>query len=120
MINDLGVTFGRANELNRATVGSANLAQWSRTPVWTGSTGCVANIAVSYTGTLDHPRIGEAGRQFLAGLLDRLSDDQLRDLFETARFEQRDQGAASPGSRIDAWVAAFKAKRAEIAARRCE
>src|SRR5262249_54962423 len=57
MINDLGVTFGHANELNRATVGSANLSQWSRTPVWSGSTGCVANIAVSYTGTLDHPRI---------------------------------------------------------------
>jgi hypothetical protein len=120
MINDLGLTFGRANELNRGTVGSANLSQWSRTPVWSGRTGCVANIAISYTGTLDHPRIGEAGRQFLAALLDQLSDDQLRDLFETARFEGRNQGAAERGRRIEAWVDAFKTKREEIDARRCE
>ena len=120
MINDLGLTFGRANELNRGTVGSANFSQWSRTPVWTGATGCVANIAVSYTGTLDHPRIGEAGRRFLAALLDQLSDDQLRDLFETARFERRTEGAASQGSPIEAWVDAFKTKRAEIDARRCD
>src|SRR5262249_37817167 len=120
MISDLGVTFGPANELNRAPGGSANLSQWSRTPVGSGSTGCVANIAVSYTGTLDHPRIGEAGRRFLAGLLDQLSDDQLRDLFETARFERRDQGATSDGSRIEALVAPVKTKRAEIAARRCD
>ena len=34
MIQDLGVTFGRANKFNEGGPGSANLAEWSKTPVW--------------------------------------------------------------------------------------
>jgi len=122
MINDLGLTFGRANELNLQRIGSANLSAWAQTPVWSGPKGCVANIAVSYSGTLDHPRISEAGRAFLAGLMEQLSDAQLHDLFETARFQLRrlHGSAASDSAQIEAWVGAFKAKRDAVAARRCE
>jgi hypothetical protein len=123
MIDDLGQTFGRANELNRDPIGSVNLAKWSDTPVWTGSQGCVANIARSYTGTLDHPRISEEGRQFLAGLLSQLSDAQLRDLFETSRFQLRRRDPSSAAGQlgtVDEWVAAFKTKRDEVARRRCD
>ena len=40
----------------------------------------------SLTGTLENPVISEPGRRFLAGLLTRLTDRQMRDLFQTARF----------------------------------
>jgi hypothetical protein len=123
MVNDLGLTFGRANEFNRNVVGSVNLAQWSRTPVWTtADSGCVGNITRSSTGTLDHPRISEAGRRFLADLLLQLSDTQLVDLFAAARFDSRP--AASDGGSaahyVSEWVAAFKAKREAIVSRRCD
>jgi hypothetical protein len=119
MINDLGQTFGQANAFNRDSVGSANFALWSKTPVWADDSSCVANIKRSLTGTLDHPRISEEGRKFLADLLAQLSDRQLHDLFDVARFERRESGATHPAAIAD-WVAAFKAKREEIAARRCD
>jgi hypothetical protein len=122
MVNDLGLTFGRANEYNRNAVGSVNLAQWSRTPVWTADSGCVGNITRSSTGTLDHPRISEDGRRFLAELLLQLSDTQLVDLFASAHFESRtaasDGHSAAPD--VSEWVAAFKTKREAIASRRCD
>ena len=72
----------------------------------------------SMTGTLKDPVISEEGRKFLAGLLTQLTDQQLRDLFEVARFGRRslpDQPAAT----IDQWVAAFKKKRTEIVSHSC-
>jgi hypothetical protein len=114
MVNDLGLTFGRATLYNRNSASSVNLAEWSRTPVWEAKTGCVGNISKSYTGTLDRPRIGEEGRAFLAERLQRLTDAQIHDLFAVARFDKR------RGDSIDAWVAAFKEKRDAIVSRRCD
>ncbi len=114
MINDLGMTFGRASLYNRSSVSSVNLVEWSKTPVWEGKTGCIGNLSKSYTGTLDHPRISEEGRAFLAHLLEQVSDAQLRDLFTVARFEKR------RGDSVEAWMAAFKEKRDAIASRRCD
>jgi hypothetical protein len=65
------------------------------------------------TGTLEHPVIGEAGRAFLASLLGQLTDAQLHDLFDVARF------SVHSGHSTDEWVAAFKRKRDEIATRSC-
>ena len=113
MLNDVGQTFGHANHFNRDGPGSVNFEEWSRTPVWSDSRRCVANISKSITGTLDHPLIGEAGRRFLADLLGQLSDAQLLDLFTVAHFEQRS------GHRADEWVDAFKHKRAEILNQKC-
>ena len=42
----------------------------------------------------------------------QLTDQQLRDLFEVARFTRRD-----PTSTVDDWVRVFKQKRDEIANR---
>ena len=118
MVQDLGLTFGRANLFNRNAVGSVNFEQWSEVPIWTEATGCVGNLAPSQSGSLDNPRIGEAGRKFLADLLVQLSDPQLHDLFEAARFPQR----KAPGVRAatsDQWVEAFKKKRDQIVNRSC-
>ena len=60
------------------------------------------------TGTLENPRISEAGRLFLADLLMQLSDRQLQDLFEVAGVD-----------RTAEWVDVFKRKRNEIVNARC-
>jgi hypothetical protein len=122
MINDAGLTFGRANRTNVADTGSVNLVAWRETPVWKEPTGCTGNLPRSFTGTLENPLISEDGRQFLAVLLGQLSERQIRDLFEAARVQLRLRNPADVSSgfaTVDEWVAAFKQKRAEIVQRRC-
>jgi hypothetical protein len=115
MLNDTGRTFGKANMFNRDQPGSVNLKAWSEQKIWKGSErGCVGNLPKSMTGTLENPRISEGGRKFLADLLNKLSDQQIRDLFEVARFTRRDKG-----STLDGWVDAFKQKRDEVSNRVC-
>jgi len=121
MISDLGRTFGRANMANSDRTGSVNLTAWRRTPVWKDDR-CTGNLSKSFTGTLEDPVIGEDGRRFLAALLVRLSDRQIRELFEAARVQRRlrSPGDVSSGyPTIEEWVAAFKEKRAQIVDRRC-
>jgi hypothetical protein len=122
MINDLGMTFGRANRSNADPPGSVDLAEWRKVPVWRDSTGCVGNLPRSFSGTLDNPVISEEGRRFLASLLARLSDKQLHDLFDAARVDVRlrEPGHALSGfPTIDEWVDAFKDKRQQIESRHC-
>jgi len=122
MINDLGVTWGRANRWNQQPRGSVNLAEWMNVPVWKNPTGCVGNLGGSFTGTLKDPVISEEGRQFLADLMTQLSDDQLRGMFEAARVHLRARAperARSGLATVDEWVMAFKEKRAQITERRC-
>ena len=115
LIHDVGQTFGRANWLNRSAIGSVNFDMWSHTPIWKDRARCIGNLYGSHTGSLADPMITEAGRAFLARLLEQLSEQQLRDLFTIARFDRKPQG----GGPIDAWVKAFEQKRAEISAATC-
>ncbi len=121
MLHDVGLTFGAANFFNRTTTGSVNFEQWSNTPIWRDKSACVSHLSQSVTGTLGDPKIGEAGRQFLANLLVKLSDRQLHDLFEVARVDRRSRrpNSSDPPATIDEWVAAFKAKRDEIVSTKC-
>jgi len=118
MVNDLGQTFGRSNLFNRDQVGSVNLEKWAGTHIWRDPSHCVGDLAPSQSGTLDNPMISEAGRKFLSDLLMQLSDAQLRDLFDVARFEERAEGHKRPGT-VEEWVSAFKKKRGEIASTTC-
>jgi hypothetical protein len=122
MLNDVGLTFGRATRLNGDDKSSVNLEAWRRTPLWKNDRGCVGNLPRSNTGTLDNPVISEEGRRFLADLLMQLSDLQIHQLFEAARVQLRlrSPGDAFSGfATIDEWADAFKQKRSQIADRRC-
>jgi hypothetical protein len=122
MVNDLGLTFGRANLFNRNGVGSVHFDKWSTLPVWKDPGRCVGQLKKSLTGTLKHPVISEAGRKFLADLLVQLTDGQIRDLFSAARFDLRLPRRPRPGKprpTIDDWVQAFKAKRDQIVNHTC-
>jgi hypothetical protein len=114
MLNDIGLTFGKANAFNRNQPGSVNLKAWAEMKVWKDERGCVGNLPKSMTGTLENPRISEGGRKFLADLLNQLSDQQIRDLFEVSRVTRREKT-----STIDGWVNAFKQKRDEVSNRVC-
>jgi hypothetical protein len=121
-LHDVGLTFGRANKLNQDAIGSMNLVEWSRAPVWKDTAACVGNLPKSLTGTLVDPPISEEGRQFLADLLVQLSDEQLRGMFEAARVQLRlrnQTDVLSGFATVDEWVAAFKTKRDQIVNRRC-
>jgi hypothetical protein len=113
LVHDLGLTFGRANILNANRIGSADFSDWAHAPVWARGSGCVADIERSYTGTLDHPRIGEQGRAMLSRLLDELTSVQIEDLFDVSLITERSHRAVTD------CVEAFDHKRAEIRARRC-
>jgi hypothetical protein len=131
MLNDLGLTFGAANFLNDNGMGSANFRAWSAEPVWKDAERCVANLRASFSGTLSNPTITDAGRQFLADLLVRLSDRQITDLFEVSRIaERRHEQSVPTGSELPTvtlaagtataeWVRVFKQKREAVAAARC-
>jgi hypothetical protein len=121
MVHDLGQTFGRANVFNRSNVGSVNLHEWSRAPVWLDPARCIAYLPKSHTGSLESPRISEEGRQFLANLLMQLTDAQLHDLFEVARFPQRWDPAEHPANAgtVEQWVDAFKKKRDAVVHQQC-
>jgi len=124
MVNDLGLTFGHAGLLNK-NKDSVDLSTWAQVPVWKDPARCVAELSGSLTGSLSNPEISEAGRAFLGGLLAQLTDAQLRDLFESARVKRRssepsgDPAKDGPPARVDAWVTAFKLKRAQIVDQRC-
>ena len=122
MVNDVGLTFGRASLLNDNVVSGANFQSWSTMPVWKEATGCIGNLPRSFTGTLSYPRISEAGREFLAKLLIRLSARQVRDVFEVSRFDERPPSLAAPhaAAPIDDWVRVFNQKRDAIVNRRCD
>ncbi len=93
--------------------------------MWKDPARCVAELNGSFTGSLSDPKISEAGRAFLAGLLVQLTDAQLRDLFETARVKRRssdpsgDPDKDGPPASVNEWVKAFKLKRAQIVDQRC-
>ena len=113
LIHDVGLTFGKASLFNRASVSGVNVTGWAGTSIWDDQGRCVGRLSESLRGTLRNPVISEAGRKFLADLPVQLSDVQLRDLFEVARFPQRSHVG------VDEWIRVFKLKRNEIISASC-
>jgi hypothetical protein len=106
IVQDLGATFGPLK---------LDLHNWRETPVWAEAAMCTVSMAhLPFHGaTFPDRRISEAGRLKLLGLLDQLSDRQLRDLFSTSRVTAYDQilGESRDPS---VWVAAFRDKTRQI------
>jgi len=123
LVHDLGATFGRRQP--------DSLKGWREMPVWANAETCEAALPMR---THDEFKvepyvIGKAGQEFILGLLDQLSDEHLRALFESAGFERfdltlapADEQAPAPESRsvIDAWIAAFHEKVEQVRNVSCE
>ena len=114
------MTFGKATLMNKTRV---DFAAWQSQSVWKDPGQCVGNQRKSMTGTLEYPRIGEAGRKFLADLLVQLSDAQIHDMFAASRIDRTDQKVHAAGGErrvtVEDWVQLFKKKRDEVANQRC-
>jgi len=135
LVQDLGSTFGGSG----VRASKVRLSSWAKRPVFLppspgamvrgGQAPCRGDLTASFdagekTGT--ESRIGEAGRQLLASLLGRLTDAHIRALFEAGRIDQlgepaewRDPETKQAYTGIDAWIAVFKYKRAQIESARC-
>ena len=123
LAHDLGATFGRRRP--------DSLKSWREMQVWADPETCSAALPAR---TLDEFKverfaIGKAGQEFILGLLDQLSDEHLRALFESAGFERYDltlspsEEQASPRESkiiIDAWIAAFREKVEQVRSGSCE
>lgn len=107
MIQDLGATFGPTK---------VNIGSWSTVPVWADRETCRVSMRALpwHGGTFPDVLISEAGRRQLADGLQALSDDQLRDLFRTARFPEF-QTATDDARDLEQWVGVFKSRVSQIA-----
>jgi hypothetical protein len=138
VVQDVGATFGGGGFFTGNDSAKMNLDEWSHNDLWkkVGKGGsdcpvCQARLRKSLTAKdgLDDPIVGEEGRRFLAGLMCQLSDAQLTDLFRVARVAQMPRYHNSDGSFkspfsedsiVRQWVDAFKKKREDLAAGRCQ
>jgi hypothetical protein len=107
LLQDLGSTFGPTK---------VNFQSWSARHVWNDPATCEVGMKdMPYEGaTFVTVQIGEEGRQFLAGLLRRLSEEQIRALFTAARFPEH-HSRRDAGAEAAEWVRAFQRKVREIA-----
>ncbi len=120
VIKDLGGSFGKATRFNTSKM---SLEDWSSVSVWKDAKQCIGNMPRSLTGTLEDPKISEAGRRFLADRLMRLRDRQIRDLFTVSNVVKRGEMIEVDGKKrpvtVDDWVRVFKQKREAIIRARC-
>ncbi|HEV8385583.1 MAG TPA: hypothetical protein VGQ11_11990, partial [Candidatus Acidoferrales bacterium] len=107
MIQDTGASFGPRK---------LDLDGWRNSRIWSDANTCDVNMSrLPYAGATFAPsRISEDGRKFFVGLIGALSDKQVRDLIETARFAEYDGGDRRE-ERIAEWVAAFRDRIRQIA-----
>ncbi len=129
MIQDLGATFGMGGPTVTAS-SSMYFRGWKSQNIFTQENpeepGCIGNLIsadFAKSDGLNNPLISEAGRQFLADLLNQLTDKQIYDLFHVARADKLDEMIYVDGRKIpitiDDWVSAFKEKRQEINTHHC-
>jgi hypothetical protein len=117
MVKDFGSSFAAASKLSFPKM---KLESWRGVKVWKDAKACQAQLTSSIVGTLEHPRISEAGRRFLAERLSLLTDKQLLDLFTAARVERRKESVAGRPVTAEDWVRVFKEKRSQIVDHRCQ
>jgi hypothetical protein len=115
-MRDVGATFGRVGGEKQER--KLDVEGWSEVPIWSDARACTVRIPAPrfHGATFPETTISESGRQLLAGLLSQLSEQQLRDLFEGARFGEF--ADASPADRdVDNWVRTFQGKVRQIVER---
>lgn len=106
IMQDLGATFGPTK---------VDLHNWRQGRIWKDGASCLVSMEhfPFGGGTFPEQRISEAGRKHLLGLLEQLSDEQLRDLFDGSGITGHDQVSAE-ARRAHVWMAVFKDRIKQI------
>ena len=119
----MGATFGKRE--------AESLASWSAEPVWADAEICEAALPLETHDEHKVERyvIGRAGQEFIIGMLDQLTEEHLRSLFETAGFERFDGTLVAPDESpgpersraiVDGWIAAFRDKLEQVREVECD
>jgi hypothetical protein len=100
LLQDVGSTFGPTR---------VDLRAWEQATIWDDRGTCTISMRNMpfKGGTFGSARITERGRRFLLALLGELSEQQLADLFSSARFDQQ-SGLVSAATPVSEWVRVFK------------
>jgi hypothetical protein len=106
MLQDLGATFGPTK---------VNLGSWPTVPIWADRSTCrVSMRSLPWNGgTFADVDITEAGRRQIADRLGAITDEDLRTLFQAARFPEF-QSATDDARDLREWIAAFKSRARQI------
>jgi hypothetical protein len=106
MMQDLGATFGPSK---------ANIARWTTVPIWKDRETCTVSMeAMPFEGgTFPEARISEAARLQVARQLGALSDEQIRGLFEAARFPEH-YSSTDDERDLERWRTAFRTRVRQI------
>ena len=108
IIQDLGASFGPHK---------VNLEGWRSTPIWSDPAACRVSMRhLPFLGaTFPDTAISEGGRRLVASLLGAMSEEQIRALFNGARFGAFEQERwFGPSADERAWVDAFSDKVRQI------
>jgi hypothetical protein len=113
-MQDVGGTFGRVGGAKGER--KLDVEGWRETPIWKDRASCRVNIRAPrlHGATFGEATISEGGRRLLAERLSALSEQQVRDLFEGARFADF-EGASEASRDVGLWVRAFQEKVKQIA-----
>jgi hypothetical protein len=120
-MHDVGGTFGRVQGTLSRIRGKGSeerkldVEAWSAVPVWKDRATCTVAIKSPrlHGASFGEAKIGEPGRQLLAGLLGQLSRPQMDALFEGALVSEY-EGAAPPSADVARWSATLQGKIREI------
>jgi hypothetical protein len=107
MIQDLGATFGPTK---------VNIGRWPSAPIWADPETCMVTMR-SFPwkgGTFPDVQISEDGRRLLAHGLEAITEEEIREIFQDARFPQF-QTATEDEADLQEWVAAFRTRTRQIA-----
>lgn len=136
-VQDLGATFGGAGPFTPKVSAKVHLSSWAGTAMFAqrslkDSRGgapppCRGTLSPSMSaGAEPNPPIGEAGRRFLHERLSALTPEHVRALFEAGHIDElkepqqwRDRKTGQTYTGVDAWVAVFMRKVAEIGSTSC-
>jgi hypothetical protein len=102
ILQDVGGTFGPTK---------MDFDAWAKVRIWEDRELCSVSMRdLPFGGaTFGQATITEPGRQFIGGLLSQLSDEQVTELFSSARFGEK-RGVLAPTTPVAEWVRVFKQK----------
>ena len=94
MIHDGGISFGSGGRIFGSFFAKDMLQKWTNqfeNPTWKDFSKCQAGIKSLNSGSINNPRVSNAGRAKLLERLNTITDEELRGVFETARMDEKEE-----------------------------